>query len=68
MSRTQTCPICHKTFRVSIAEHKPPSPYFPFCSRRCKLIDLGSWLDGHYKIPSPLTPEDASSAKQDDEE
>jgi len=24
---------------------------FPFCSERCKLIDLGRWLDGKYQIP-----------------
>jgi len=31
----------------------PPSkwPYFPFCSRRCKLIDLGRWLDGRNNLP-----------------
>jgi hypothetical protein len=23
----------------------------PFCSERCKMIDLGKWLDGEYKIP-----------------
>jgi endogenous inhibitor of DNA gyrase (YacG/DUF329 family) len=25
-------------------------PAFPFCSDRCKLIDLGRWIDGDYKI------------------
>jgi endogenous inhibitor of DNA gyrase (YacG/DUF329 family) len=24
---------------------------FPFCSRRCRLIDLGRWLEGEYRIP-----------------
>jgi endogenous inhibitor of DNA gyrase (YacG/DUF329 family) len=24
---------------------------FPFCSERCKLIDLGRWADGRYQIP-----------------
>jgi endogenous inhibitor of DNA gyrase (YacG/DUF329 family) len=38
-------------------------PQFPFCSPRCKLIDLGRWLDGSYRIPAeeteePLLPED----------
>jgi len=27
-----------------------PGPY-PFCGERCKLIDLGRWLDGKYQIP-----------------
>jgi uncharacterized protein len=30
------------------------APYFPFCSERCKLIDLGKWLDGEHKISQPL--------------
>jgi uncharacterized protein len=31
--------------------------YGPFCSRRCKLIDLGKWLDEEYAIFEPLRPE-----------
>jgi len=27
------------------------NPYRPFCSKWCKLIDLGSWIDGGYAIP-----------------
>ncbi len=27
------------------------NPYRPFCSERCKLIDLGNWADGRYNIP-----------------
>ena len=41
------CPICKKPSR-------PSDPHFPFCSKRCKLIDLGSWLDGRYRISRPL--------------
>lgn len=35
------------------------NPFLPFCSERCKLIDLGNWLDEKYVIndPSPLPPE-----------
>ena len=68
MSKNHSCPICHKTLRVSSGKHQPPSPYFPFCSKRCKLIDLGSWLDGRYRIVSPLKPEDAPPFKDDGEE
>ncbi|GAB5547138.1 MAG: hypothetical protein SangKO_068980 [Sandaracinaceae bacterium] len=28
----------------------------PFCSRRCKLIDLGQWLDEGYRIPDDAPP------------
>jgi len=42
------CPICAKTFEASPTA-LPPG--FPFCSERCKLIDLGRWIDGAYSIP-----------------
>ena len=41
--RKRGCPICGK----------PPVPeYQPFCSARCKQIDLGRWLGETYRIPS----------------
>ena len=44
------CPICKKP-----VEENHPKPgeksYLPFCSERCKLIDLGRWLSGAYQIP-----------------
>jgi hypothetical protein len=33
---------------------------FPFCSDRCKLIDLGRWLDGKYQIPVAEQDDDAT--------
>ena len=48
------CPRCGKAMpgaRVG----SPPS--FPFCSRRCKLIDLGEWLDEAHRISTPLPQE-----------
>jgi endogenous inhibitor of DNA gyrase (YacG/DUF329 family) len=41
------CPICKKPVRSSDAE-------FPFCSPRCRLIDLGKWASGDYLISSPV--------------
>lgn len=32
-------------------EWSDASPYRPFCSKRCKLIDLGDWLDESHRIP-----------------
>ena len=40
------CPICKKQFDTKFDTVRPP-----FCSERCKLIDLGRWLDGAYQIP-----------------
>jgi endogenous inhibitor of DNA gyrase (YacG/DUF329 family) len=39
------CPICKK-------EVKPGDPEFPFCSERCRIIDLGNWASGKYAIPA----------------
>jgi hypothetical protein len=33
-------------------------PFFPFCSERCRLRDLGRWIDGDYQISDPLLPTD----------
>jgi uncharacterized protein len=33
----------------------------PFCSDRCRLVDLGRWLNGRYSIPTEDGPEDESS-------
>jgi endogenous inhibitor of DNA gyrase (YacG/DUF329 family) len=44
------CPICKK--EVDESELGKPGGVFPFCSPRCKLIDLGRWLDGKYQIPA----------------
>ena len=32
-------------------EWDPANPYRPFCSERCKLIDLGQWASEAYRIP-----------------
>jgi uncharacterized protein len=53
------CPICRKPVEVP-DESAPPDPGspFPFCSERCKLIDLGRWLDDKYQIPAVEDDED----------
>ena len=37
------CPSCKKLVA-------PDEKTFPFCSARCRLIDLGNWLDGKYRV------------------
>jgi uncharacterized protein len=49
MSETLPCPICRKPVQES-TRNQPGSAY-PFCSDRCRLIDLGRWLSGEYQIP-----------------
>lgn len=42
--------------------------YFPFCSERCKLVDLGAWLDCGYRITEQAKhPEIGEEAYQDNE-
>ena len=49
------CPICRKpTASESNAE-------FPFCSERCKLLDLGNWASEKYVVSTPVQPEDMES-------
>lgn len=47
------CPICKKVV-------KNTDPEFPFCSERCRTIDLGKWASGAYVISSPVTDADES--------
>jgi uncharacterized protein len=49
--KTSRCPICREIVTAK-------DPEFPFCSDRCRTIDLGKWASGAYRISSPvLDPE-----------
>ena len=48
------CPICKK----SVA---PGDDFFPFCSERCKIVDLGNWASEKYIISTPVQPEESDS-------
>jgi uncharacterized protein len=43
--KKSNCPICRKGTRWE------DNPFRPFCSERCRLIDLGKWASGEYRIP-----------------
>lgn len=45
---SRTCPICGKP-----AAPRAGDRAFPFCSDRCRLVDLGEWLGEAYRIPGP---------------
>jgi hypothetical protein len=57
MSATRVkCPTCHREIDWS------DSPFRPFCSERCRLIDLGAWLTEQRGIPGePDSKETAGS-------
>jgi uncharacterized protein len=46
MAVTVRCPICKKDVAFD-------SPYMPFCSDRCRIIDLGNWAAEKYVISTP---------------
>jgi len=55
MSKALECPICKR--EVVEPDVASARGFFPFCSDRCKLIDLGRWLGGKYQIASDTDDE-----------
>lgn len=57
-----TCPLCK---RITTWEE---NPWKPFCSERCKLIDLGKWASGEYRIEGTeeTDEEEEGSGKTDE--
>jgi hypothetical protein len=46
------CPICRTLLpHINV-------PTFPFCSERCRLLDLNNWLEGKYTASRPIDPTD----------
>jgi len=64
-TRKAVCPICKKKVRRS-------DPEFPFCSERCRVLDLGNWASGRYRVASPLPdsgePEDGRGSAAESKE
>ena len=52
------CPTCGTEVVFRGMEQ---TPCFPFCCERCKLLDLGEWLDGARRISTPLEGDEPSS-------
>jgi hypothetical protein len=55
------CPICRDE-----VERLPDNEYFPFCSRRCKMEDLGKWLEEDYSIRMTPASTERSLPDEDD--
>ncbi|MCB1857060.1 MAG: DNA gyrase inhibitor YacG [Gammaproteobacteria bacterium] len=49
------CPTCKRHF-TWISD----SPWRPFCSERCRIIDLGEWLDEGYRFRGPSNNTDST--------
>lgn len=53
------CPICKKPVNLG-------DPDFPFCSERCRILDLGAWSSEKYKVSSPAPPPHKEDDSSDD--
>jgi uncharacterized protein len=59
------CPICDRWMMGASAKEWPD---FPFCSARCRMIDLGRWLGENYAVPGRSTEEAEEPASPQDEQ
>ncbi len=58
-----TCPICSSAMPGDWSEY----PDYPFCTKRCRLIDLGRWLGEDYRVPEKQSDDRSSPARPDEE-
>ena len=49
------CPTCKQAVETDPAQR--PKDY-PFCSERCRLLDLSKWLQGEFRVQATVQPED----------
>ncbi|WP_041577983.1 DNA gyrase inhibitor YacG [Bdellovibrio bacteriovorus] len=61
-SRQVKCPQCGL-----LALYSSENPFRPFCSERCRLIDLGEWASESYRIPVKDSSSDALTSMDDDD-
>jgi endogenous inhibitor of DNA gyrase (YacG/DUF329 family) len=57
--RRVRCPTCRRPTGLD------GNPYRPFCSERCKVLDLAAWADERYRIPGDPVPQEAEAADDD---
>lgn len=50
------CPTCGKPVE------RKDNPFRPFCSERCKMVDLGRWVNEEYRLPGKPVPSEPSDA------
>jgi len=62
------CPICDRVMCLKSGQGPKEWPEWPFCSPRCRLIDLGRWLGETYRLPDPGMDAPIADAVPDDED
>ncbi len=60
-ARTVNCPRCGEPVEWSTSQ-----PYRPFCSKRCRMNDLGAWASESYRIPAQEVDDDVSDTPDPD--
>ena len=63
MSKTIKCPQCGKE-----TVYSPENKFRPFCSKRCRMIDLGEWASEGYQIAAEPSLEDYSTGLDPEEQ
>lgn len=59
MTAAVDCPTCGRRVQWT-----PASRWRPFCSERCKLVDLGAWASGQYTVPGDDPPNDLAESDE----
>jgi len=64
IGETMRCPICKKPVAAT-----PANRYRPFCSERCRMVDLGTWAGEDYRVPGAVVedrehPDDLKDKKK----
>lgn len=55
------CPTCNREVQWQ------GNPFRPFCSERCKLLDLGKWVDEEYRVPGKALPEEIVDPNEEED-
>lgn len=57
------CPLCKTLLDAPVT-----GEFRPFCSARCKRLDLLNWLEGRYNLPRDLTPDELADLPEEERE
>ena len=59
------CPVCRKVMNKTDQQSSQGGGFYPFCCNRCRMLDLGKWFDGAYRIPVEVRPEEAEDISEE---
>lgn len=64
--KKKRCPICKKSAELTTVDAK--NPWAPFCSQKCKEIDLGKWALEQYRVPGETADHEPDTEEKEEEE